>query len=272
MITEARMQPIDLHFQEQPIRAVIDEAGDPWFVGKDVCGCLDIANPRDALSRLDEDEKDSVGIPDAIGRLRKTPIVNEPGVYRIAFTSRSEEAKAFKRWLAHEVLPSLRRTGEYRMPFGQDVLPDAMSGTGDVPGSIQVGDIPVDIEVISVSLKKVEAVRRIFGKAAARDVYMKLPLVVPDPDTWRASGSGLALDDTLGLFIDEQIIDQEGAFLPTRMAFSAYRRYCRRAECKPVSLNQFGRRMGESFVGRIRHDAAGKRSRGYADVRLVGVE
>lgn len=94
------------------------------FEGREVRECLAIKNHRDAIARLDEDEMDYVGIPDAIGRERRTVIINEPGCFQLAFTSRSEAAKCFKRWLAHEVLPSLRRTGRYEMPGPVEVADD----------------------------------------------------------------------------------------------------------------------------------------------------
>jgi BRO family, N-terminal domain len=74
---------------------------------------LDIANPRDAASRLDDDEKDAVGLADAIGRTQKTTIINESGLYSIILRSVKPEAKRFKKWITSEVLPSIRKTGGY---------------------------------------------------------------------------------------------------------------------------------------------------------------
>ena len=87
--------------------------GVPWFVAADVCRVLEITNSRDALSRLDDDEKDDVGITDAIGRQQQTNVVNEPGLYHLIFTSRKPEAHKFRRWVFHEVLPAIRQTGGY---------------------------------------------------------------------------------------------------------------------------------------------------------------
>lgn len=93
------------------VRTIIKD-GEPWFVAKDVCEILEIANYRDALSRLDEDEK-GVVTTDTPGGRQQVSVVNEPGLYRLIFTSRKEEAERFKRWLAHEVIPSIRKTGAY---------------------------------------------------------------------------------------------------------------------------------------------------------------
>ncbi len=84
--------------------------GEPWFVAADVCNALDIGNPSQALSRLDEDEKIITLISNE-GNQRGNPnvaVVNEPGLYTLILGSRKPEAKAFKRWITHEVLPALR--------------------------------------------------------------------------------------------------------------------------------------------------------------------
>lgn len=92
---------------------VVDRDGEPWFVLNEVCAKLEIANPRDAASRLDDDEKDAVGIADAIGRTQKTTIISESGLYSLILTSRRPEAKRFKKWVTSEVLPTIRKTGRY---------------------------------------------------------------------------------------------------------------------------------------------------------------
>ena len=86
--------------------------GEPWFVAKDVCEALGISNNRDALARLDEDEK-GVALTDTPGGKQRVQTVNEPGLYTLALSSRKPEAHAFKRWVTHEVLPALRRDGAY---------------------------------------------------------------------------------------------------------------------------------------------------------------
>jgi prophage antirepressor-like protein len=95
------------------VRVVIDKHGNPWRVAKDVCEALSIANSRDALIRLDNDEKDDVVLTDAIGRPQNTAVVNESGLYSLIMTSRKPEAKAFEKWVTSEVLPSIRKTGSY---------------------------------------------------------------------------------------------------------------------------------------------------------------
>ena len=100
-------------FESQSVRAVTID-GEPWFVGADVCRALKLGNPRQALSRLDDDERNTVHIKDGNRGNPDRTIINEPGVYRLIFTSRRPEAERFKRWIAHDVLPEIRRTGSYR--------------------------------------------------------------------------------------------------------------------------------------------------------------
>ena len=83
--------------------------GEPWFVAVDVCNVLDLSNPTIAVSRLDEDERAKFNL----GRQGDATIVNEPGLYTLVLGSRKPEAKAFKRWITHEVLPNIRKHGVY---------------------------------------------------------------------------------------------------------------------------------------------------------------
>jgi prophage antirepressor-like protein len=94
---------------------VLEKDGQPWFVGKDVCSILEIKNNRDAVARLDEDEKDVV-LTDTLGGKQILQIVNEFGLYSLILGSRKPEAKQFKRWITHDVVPQIRKTGSYQMP------------------------------------------------------------------------------------------------------------------------------------------------------------
>lgn len=103
---------------------IILQNDEPWFVAKDVCECLEISNSRQALSRLDTDEKADVILNDG-SQNRKMNIVNEYGLYNLVLSSRKPEAKEFKRWITHDVLPSLRKYGTYSMNIPR-TLPDAL--------------------------------------------------------------------------------------------------------------------------------------------------
>lgn len=90
----------------------IEQNGEPWFIARDVCECLSIGKYRDAVSRLEEDERGSVEVDTPGGRQGMTAI-NEYGLYNLILSSRKPEAKEFKRWITHEVIPAIRKTGGY---------------------------------------------------------------------------------------------------------------------------------------------------------------
>ena len=85
---------------------------EPWFVATDICKALDIKNVTQAIQRLDDDERSMFNI----GRQGDTNCVNEYGLYNLVLASRKQGAKEFKRWITHEVIPSIRKTGSYSMP------------------------------------------------------------------------------------------------------------------------------------------------------------
>ena len=97
------------NFNNATLRTLTDENGEPWFVAKDVCNILGHSNVSMALDRLDDDERAKSNL----GRQGKTNIINEAGLYGLVLGSRKPEAHAFKRWVTHEVLPQIRRTGGY---------------------------------------------------------------------------------------------------------------------------------------------------------------
>lgn len=154
-------------FETCVVRSLL-RGGEPWFVGKDVCGALGLQNHNQALSRLDEDEKsvfhaDGAAVQTRSGGRQEMAIVSEPGVYRLVFTSRTEAAERFKRWLAHDVLPVLRRTGSFVMDDDppMDNLPTLEHGR--LWGQ-PVGKINAAARMISVA-------HRIYGPEAARALW-----------------------------------------------------------------------------------------------------
>ncbi|MDA1557680.1 phage antirepressor [Bacillus cereus] len=83
-----------------------------WFVAKDVCDVLEIKNHRTSISILDEDEK-GVHSMDTLGGIQQLQTINESGLYSLVLRSRKPQAKAFKKWVTSEVLPSIRKHGAY---------------------------------------------------------------------------------------------------------------------------------------------------------------
>lgn len=101
------------NFHTEPLRTLTDENGDPWFVAKDVCDMLGLNNVSQALTRLDNDEKNSIILNDGTPGTPTKAIVSESGIYSLTIASRKPEAHEFKRWITHEVLPSIRKHGAY---------------------------------------------------------------------------------------------------------------------------------------------------------------
>ncbi|MEH2130118.1 MAG: BRO family protein [Nostoc sp.] len=99
------------NFESHEIRS-LGTALEPWFVGVDICKVLEISNSRDAISRLDQDEKD-VATTNTLGGKQELVIINEPGLWSLVLTSRKPQAKRFKKWLTSEVIPAIRKTGTY---------------------------------------------------------------------------------------------------------------------------------------------------------------
>lgn len=95
----------------------VEKDGNIWFVGKDVAEALGYERPTKAVQdHIDEEDKDVVPIQDSIGRKQNTPIINESGLYSLVLSSKLPSAKAFKRWITSEVIPSIRKTGSYNKP------------------------------------------------------------------------------------------------------------------------------------------------------------
>ena len=113
-------QLVPFDFEGRPVRVVTDSQGEPWFVAADVLATIGL--DRKALERLDEDEKGVSSIHTPGGGQEMTT-VNEPGLYTLVLGSRKAEAKRFKRWVTHEVLPSIRKTGSYVVPGALASLP-----------------------------------------------------------------------------------------------------------------------------------------------------
>lgn len=100
-------------FKGASLRTLTDEAGEPWFVLKDCMSILDLGNPTETVKMFDEDEFSTAEVIDSIGRRQQAYIISEPGLYRLVMRSRKPEAKEFQRWVTHEVLPQIRKTGGY---------------------------------------------------------------------------------------------------------------------------------------------------------------
>lgn len=112
---------INFNFENQTVR-VVEKQGEPWFVANDVCDVLGLTNPRQALTALDDDEKADVSLSytssNGVQQSRTVNIINESGLYVLILRSRKATEKGtvqhkFRKWVTSEVLPSIRKTGQY---------------------------------------------------------------------------------------------------------------------------------------------------------------
>jgi prophage antirepressor-like protein len=115
-MSTSTIQAIEFGFEDFQIRTLIRN-GEPWFVAQDVCNVLKITNNRDALLKLDSDEK-GVGLTDTLGGSQRVSIINESGLYTLILRCRDAVKKGtlpwrFRKWVTGEVLPSIRKTGSY---------------------------------------------------------------------------------------------------------------------------------------------------------------
>lgn len=182
-----------LVFEEQMVRSVMID-GEPWFTGKDVCSVLGIKDHNQALDRLDDDERGGYTVPTPQGR-QEMIIVSEAGVFRLIFTSRKPEAERFKRWLAHEVLPSLRRTGSYTVSGREE---DAQAD--ELQPRRASGD---HIAELTAKTAAVREARILMGRAFAARVWQELDM--PAAHDMRAPLSSvppLLEDEAFSILVD----------------------------------------------------------------------
>jgi len=140
-------------FESHNVRVLLDVKGNPWFVAADICTALRLPETHKAVARLDDDEKGRNSIPTPGGNQEMT-VINEPGLYSLVLGSRKPEAKRFKRWVTHEVLPTIRKTGHYAVA---GTLPTLPTPTQDrVQALLLIGD----------AVAKVPGVKRSIAMAA----------------------------------------------------------------------------------------------------------
>lgn len=182
---------IPFSFEGNEVR-LLDRDGEPWFVLADVCRALEIANPRDAASRLDADEKDTVGNTDGIAaaQVQSLTIINESGLYSLILTSRKVAAKRFKKWVTAVVLPSIRKTGMY--VFGGD--------DPDLPAMADGKVFGMRVAKVNAAARLISCANAIFGPEAARALWAQEPGLPRLAGHGVSALAGTASDDPVGCF------------------------------------------------------------------------
>ncbi|WP_338668054.1 BRO-N domain-containing protein [Pseudodesulfovibrio methanolicus] len=108
------------------LRTLMDKNDEPWFVAKDVCDVLEIKNSRRGVAGLDDDEK-GVHTVNTPSGMQDMQVINESGLYSLILRSRKPEAKAFKKWITSEVLPSIRKKGGYMVAKADETPAEIMA-------------------------------------------------------------------------------------------------------------------------------------------------
>ena len=190
------------HEQFGEIRTMVDEKGEPWFVGKDVARRLGYINPEKALRVHVDDEDKGVSEMGTPGGTQKVTFINESGLYSLVLASKLPQAKAFKRWVTAEVLPQIRKTGGY------------------IPVKDQEGRELTDLEIMcramEIMQKSIEQKEQLIADLQPKADYVDEVLDSVDCLTMTqvAKGLGMTVHDlTTRLLQDGIIYEQSGQYM-----------------------------------------------------------
>lgn len=189
---------IPFNFNDNQIR-VVDIDGQPWFLAADICRALDHTDTSVSVGRLDDDEK----LPQTLfvsGQNRNVWLINESGLYSLILTSRKPEAKQFKKWVTAEVLPSIRKTGQYQAPAFQipQTLPEALRLAADLADQVQQQQLMIEHQKPAV-----EFVERFVEARSAKSMREVAKVL------------GLKEKDFIARLLQEKILfRQSGSLLP----------------------------------------------------------
>lgn len=220
-------QLVPFTFGKNRVRTLTDANGVFWFIAKDVCQVLEIEKYRDAISRLDEDERESV-IVDTLGGAQKMTIISESGLYSLIFRSRKPEARGFSKWVRSEVLPTLRKTGRYAMPDMKSQLRTDVEHGGDILFSRAVTQHDTQTRVLLMEQAVQMAQKTAMNIHEMEEYFVRLcrmaGLPRKDEDKSRR----------IRRFIDEQMTSLPGRSLPFMRIYSAFYEWWETNEHGPV--------------------------------------
>lgn len=180
------------NYQDTPLRTV-EKDGELWWVLKDVCAAFGVSNHHDVGARLDDDEKGEVEIADPIRRMQKMRTVNESGLYSVLFTlqpnnargvpaeiieKRKQQLKDFKRWVTHEVLPSINHTGQYIMQPQQLTPAQLIAAQAQVLVDMEQKMLTIQSQAKAIEAQQAELAQRV---DTAIKVFSR-----PSEDHWKA--------------------------------------------------------------------------------------
>ncbi len=175
---------------------------EPWFVGKDVAEVLGYSNTRKAIQDHVDEEDKGVTICDTLGGKQELTIINESGLYSLILSSKLPSAKEFKRWVTHEVLPSIRKTGSYSIPSCspyRELTTDDYLRAASIVATCRKGRLPLVVDLIKKGGIEVEQFSRkslpsdTFDGAMAYEALRTWILSSPDPTKYNEDGEFFCL-------------------------------------------------------------------------------
>ena len=183
---------------------MVDEKGEPWFVGKDVAEKLGYSNTRDALKKhVEEEDKTTVAICDTGSNYKSQAVViNESGLYSLVLASKLPQAKAFKRWVTSEVLPQIRKTGGYIPLKDQD--------------GRELSDLEIMCRAMEIMQKSIEQKEQLIADLQPKADYVDEVLDSVDCLTMTqvAKGLGMTVHDLTTKLLQEHVIyEQSGQYM-----------------------------------------------------------
>jgi prophage antirepressor-like protein len=223
-------------FEGQSVRVIRDEDGNPWWVAKDVCDVLDLENTSMALEKLDDDEKLTSKLLTS-GQMREVWLVNEPGLYTLIIRSNKPEARKFKRWITHEVLPSIRRTGSYDVNGRNDLSRRAMLARLNRKG-LRAGQ---RVRLLELAGRMVSTYRAELN--AMFDMYELFCDGVADID------SGRTVDGSVVDFIKQSCVLGAGEMTTKSRLYEAYKQWAVAHNKRPLGRENFFRNLYAAVEG-----------------------
>ena len=223
-------------FEGQSVRVIRDEDGNPWWVAKDVCDVLCIADHYQAVDSLDNDERGKYKIPTP-GGLQEMLSVNEPGLYTLIIRSNKPEARKFKRWITHEVLPSIRKTGSYNLNGRDGLSRRAMLARLNRKG-LRAGQ---RVRLLELAGRMVSTDRTELN--AMFDMYELFCDGVADID------SGKRTDDSVVDFIKESCVLGAGEMTTKSRLYEAYKQWAVAHNKRPLGRENFFRNLYAAVEG-----------------------
>ena len=246
-------------FEEKFVRTFIRADGEPCFIAKDVCACLEIKKTDSALRNLDEDEK-GTRLMSTLGGDQQMSYVTESGLYTLILRSRKAVTPGtvqhrFRRWITFEVLPTLRTTGHYEMPGQENEGP-------------AFGPLPE----VANKARLVELALKLKGRKAACDLWDELGLphlAAGEGPSVSPMGAVDQLLPQLRLFIAERLELAENVVTPARALFETYCAWASETEKSVASEAGFGRAMA-FLAAEVGFQKVKRRTIWYRGLRIKG--